>query len=145
MTAATSFAKAFQNEMESLGLPVAPELFEHYQEAVSNAGQMAAVLALMNEEAQVSDLVRRTLGLEKLMIAGSLNAIDYTGAVIGCIGVASGELSGDPVQMSDLFRYTYQHQLQFPHWDRFFLRNPQVINPQAPHRRSFGCRAQLGA
>ncbi len=143
MISAPAFSHAFRDQMESLGLPVPPQLFENFDSGISNVSLMAAILPRLDDRAPLSQLIRMTLGLEKLMVAGQLNAVDYTGAAIGSIGVASGELSGDGVRMSELFRFTYRHQLQFPHWDRFFLRNPQVLDPLMPHRHSFGSRAQL--
>ena len=90
MNRRTPFRTAFNSNMRRLGLPVAPELFEHFDLAVGNASQMAAVVARLEQHAPVAELVRRTLGLDRLMVAAGYDARLYTAAVVGSIALASG-------------------------------------------------------
>lgn len=142
MKADTPFSQAFGKRMEALGLPVAPVPFEHFPRAVSNASQMAAVVGLLEDQASMTELVRRTLGLEKLMVAADYNARAYTAGVISCLAFASGQVRAGGSPMADRFRFTFQHQLQFPGWQLVFLMNRALTDPasQAPH--AFGNRAR---
>lgn len=142
MTSDTSFSQTFSERMEALGLPVAPEPFEHFSQAVSNASQMAAVVGLLGERASVTEMVRRTLGLEKLMVAADYNARAYTAGVISCLAFASGQVRGAGSPMGDLFRFTFQHQLQFPGWQLVFMMNPALTDPASQIPHAFGNRAR---
>ncbi|MFC4261098.1 hypothetical protein ACFOZ5_18920 [Marinobacter lacisalsi] len=145
MTSATSFSHAFSERMQALGLPVAPEPFEHFSQAVSNASQMAAVVGLLGDQSSVTELVRRTLGLEKLMVAANYNARAYTAGVISCLAFASGQVRTGGSPMADLFRFTFQHQLQFPGWQLVFMMNPALTDPASQIPHAFGNRARQAA
>lgn len=142
MTSDIPFHRAFENRMQALGLPVAPEPFEHFTRAISNASQMAAVVGLLEERSTVRELVRRTLGLEKLMVAGDFNARAYTAGVISSIALASGQVRDGRAPMGELFRFTFQHRLQFPGWQLVFMMNPALTNPSADNAHAFGNRAR---
>ena len=142
MTSFTPFHRDFENRMQALGLPVAPEPFEHFSRAVSNASQMAAVVGLLEDRSTVTELVRRTLGLEKLMVAADFNARAYTAGVISSIALASGEIGDGRAPMGELFRFTFQHRLQFPGWQLVFMMNPALINPASANPHAFGNRAR---
>ncbi|MFL1483507.1 hypothetical protein [Marinobacter sp. LN3S78] len=142
MTSDTPFHRAFENRMQALGLPVAAEPFEHFSRAVSNASQMAAVVGLLEERSTVTELVRRTLGLEKLMVAADFNARAYTAGVISSIALASGQVRDGRAPMGDLFRFTFQHRLQFPGWQLVFMMNPALTDPTSDNSHAFGNRAR---
>lgn len=142
MTRDTSFHQAFGDRMHALGLPLAPEPFGHFSDAVANASQMAAVVGLLEDRSTVVDLVRRTLGLEKLMVASEFNAQAYTAGVISSIAFASGQVGDHGAPMGDLFRFTFQHRLQFPGWQLVFMMNPALTDPAAQNPHAFGHRAR---
>lgn len=140
----TPFGQAFGWRMRALGLPVALEPFEHFPRAVSNASQMAAVVSRLSDSAPVAVLVSRTLGLEKLMVAADYDARAYTAGVISSIALASGQIRGRGAPMAELFRFTFQYQLQFPGLQDLFLMNPSLTRstpPAAP--KAYGHRAHL--
>ncbi|MFW5825038.1 MAG: hypothetical protein ACOCVV_08735 [Marinobacter sp.] len=138
-----SFRQEFVRHMGRLGLPVAVEPFEHFSLAVANASQMAAILPRLDDQAPVTELVRRTLGLEKLMVAADYDARVYTAGVISSIALASGECRGDGSMMGQMFRFTFQHQLQFPGWQTLFLMNSPLADPGARNPHGVGQRARL--
>lgn len=142
MTWDTPFHRDFGDRMQALGLPVAPEPFEQFSTAVSSASQMAAVVGLLEDRSTVTDLVRRTLGLEKLMVAADFNARAYTAGVISSIALASGQIRAGRAPMGELFRFTFQHRLQFPGWQLVFMMNPALTNPSFTNPRAFGHRAR---
>lgn len=137
------FRTAFLHHMQRLGLPVAAEPFEHFGQAVSNASQMAALVARLPVQAKVSDLVSRTLGLEKLMVAADYDARLYTAGVIGSIALASGQCEGKGSTTGQLFRFTFQHQLQFPGWHQLFSQNAALMDQGAANAWSIGQHARL--
>lgn len=143
MNRRTPFRTAFNSNMRRLGLPVAPELFEHFDLAVGNASQMAAVVARLEQHAPVAELVRRTLGLDRLMVAAGYDARLYTAAVVGSIALASGQFEGEGSTTGKLFRFTYQHQLQFPGWQAMFSGNAALTDATAINARWIGQRARL--
>ncbi|GGY70549.1 hypothetical protein [Marinobacter zhanjiangensis] len=142
MTPDTPFSQDFSERMQTLGLPVAAEPFEHFPRAVSNASQMAAVVGLLEDQASMTELVRRTLGLEKLMVAGNYNARAYTAGVISCLAFASGQVRAGGSPMGDLFRFTFQHRLQFPGWQLVFMMNRALTDPASQIPHAFGNRAR---
>ena len=142
MTSQLPFYQAFETRMQALGLPVSQQPFGHFDDAVANACQMAAVVGLLGEGASVADMVRRTLGLEKLMLAADYNARAYTAGVISSIAMASGQIRDGAAPMGDLFRFTFQHRLQFPGWQLVFMMNPALTNPAARNAHAFGNRAR---
>lgn len=139
------FGEAFARHMQRLGLPVAGEPFAHYAVAVANASQMAAVVARLADQAPVAELVRRTLGLEKLMVAADYDARIYTAGVVSSIALARGKCEGPGSMMGEMFRFTLQHQLQFPGWQTIFLMNAALLDPGARNPRGVGQRARLAA
>ena len=139
------FRQAFSERMETLGLPVATEPFELFPRAVSSASQMAAVVGLLEDQAPMTELVRRTLGLEKLIVAADYNARAYTAGVISCLAFASGQVRTGGSPMADLFRFTFQHQLQFPGWQLVFLMNQALTDPASQIPHAFGNRARQAA
>lgn len=141
----TTFSQLFTERMDTLGLPVAEKPFEHFALAVSNASQMAAVVALLGDNDSVRELVRRTLGLEKLMVAADYNARAYTAGVISCLALASGQVRSGDAAMGDLFRFTFQHRLQFPGWQLVFMMNPALTDPASQIPRAYGNRARQAA
>lgn len=145
MTSDTSFSRSFTDHMRILGLPVSHEPFEHFPQAVSNASQMAAIVGLLSDQASVKELVRRTLGLEKLMVAGEYDARAYTAGVISSLAFASGQVRNGSSPMGDLFRFTFQHQLQFPGWQLMFMMNPALMNPESLNGHAYGNRARRAA
>ncbi|MGM0569452.1 hypothetical protein [Marinobacter sp.] len=139
----TPFRTAFTANMQRLGLPVAPEPFEHFNLAVSNASQMAAVVALLDHYAPVIELVRRTIGLERLMVAADYDARLYTVGVVSSIALASGQVDGKGSTTGQLFRFTYQYQLQFPGWQALFSQNAALMDASITDARRVGQRARL--
>lgn len=143
MSPETPFGQTFATRMRALGLPVALEPFEHFPRAVSNASQMSALVSRLPARAPVADLVSRTLGLEKLMVAGDYDARAYTAGVISSIALASGQVPGRGAAMAELFRFTFQHQLQFPGLQALFLMNPVLTQLTLPVSTVYGHRAHL--
>lgn len=139
---AGDFRKYFKQNMDALDLPVPSTLFDSYQTAIATASTLAGTLAKLGKGATIAELVGATVGLEKLMVAASLGAAAYTGAVIGSIAVASGRSLGCGAQISDMFVFVHRNGLQFEGWRSFYAQNRQVIDDSRPFRRSFGLRAR---
>ncbi len=107
------FKKYFIENMNALGAPVPTGLFDTYQKAIGTAATLVGTLHKLSKGATVAELVGATVGLEKLMVAASFGAAAYTGIVIGSIAVASGRSLGCGNQISDMFVFTLQNNLQF--------------------------------
>jgi len=136
------FRKYFKQNMEALGLPVPSTLFDSYQTAIATASTLVGTLATLGKGATMAELLGATVGLEKLMIAASIGAAAYTGAVIGSIAVASGRSLGCGSQISDMFVFVHQNGLEFKGWRSFYTQNRGVIDENRAFRRSFGLRAR---
>jgi len=135
------FKKYFEENMSKLGLPVPSTLFDTYQTAIATATTLAGTLATLGKGATISELIGATVGLEKLMVAASIGAAAYTGAVIGSIAVAAGRSLGCGARLSDMFVFLHKHDLKFRGWNNFYLLNPQVLEPTHQKRKLFALRA----
>ncbi len=139
------FRARFLSHMDRLGLPVAGEYFARFSDALDNARQMAAVVSRLDQGAPVAELVRRTLGLEKLMVTANYDARLYTAGVVTGIALASGQCDGQESRAGQLFRFLFQHQLQFTGLDRLLAENPAFSEPQAANAWTVGHRARQAA
>ena len=136
------FGTRFLSHMDRLGLPVAADYFARFSDALENAGQMAAVVSRLDPGAPVTELVRRTLGLEKLMVAADYDARLYTAGVVTGIALASGRCDGQESRAGELFRFLFQHQLQFAGLHLLLASNPALSEPQATNAWTVGHRAR---
>lgn len=136
------FRKYFKQNMEALGLPVPSTLIDRYQTAIGTASSLVGTLVQLDKGATMAELAGATVGLEKRMVAASLGAAAYAGAVIGGIAIASGRAPGCGSRLSDMFVFVRQNRLQFPGWQSFYARNPVVLDDSRPFRSSFGMRAE---
>ncbi|MCP4340412.1 MAG: hypothetical protein GY799_16360 [Desulfobulbaceae bacterium] len=136
------FKKYFTENMNALGAPVPTGLFDTYQKAIGTAATLVGTLHKLGKGATMAELVGATVGVEKLMIAASFGAAAYTGIVIGSIAVASGRSLGCGNQISDMFVFTFQNNLQFKGWQAFYAHNPQVFNKSHSFRNIVGMRAK---
>ena len=136
------FRARFVSHMNRLGLPVAADYFARFSDALDNAGQMAAVVSRLDPGAPVTELVRRTLGLEKLMVAADYDARLYTAGVVTSLALASGQCDGQESRAGQLFRFLFQHQLQFAGLHLLLASNPALSEPQATNAWTVGHRAR---
>jgi len=139
------FGKYFRENMDALGLPTPTSMFDNYNSAVGNASLMAGAVYKFGARATIAELVGATFLSEKLLVAASVGAVWYTGATVGSIAVASGRSLGCGARISDMFTFIGRRNLQFPGWETFYHRHPQVIDVQRPFRRSFGQSARAAA
>lgn len=137
------FKRYFTENMEGLGLPVPSGLFDTYQTAVATAGTLAATLAKLGRGATLKELIGATIGLERLMVAASIGASAYTGAVIGSIAVASGRTLACGSRISDLFVFTRQHNIPFSGLVSFYMHHPEIIDKSGASRSDFGAIARI--
>jgi len=136
------FKKYFEENMKDLGLPVPSSLFDTYQAAIATASTLVGTLATLGKGATMAELIGATVGLEKLMVAASIGAAAYTGAVIGSIAVAAGRSLGCGARMSDMFVFMQKHNLEFKGGNTFYSLNPQVLETALANREGFALRAK---
>ncbi|HBO0859708.1 hypothetical protein KKY53_10675 [Pseudomonas aeruginosa] len=139
---AGDFKKYFDENMGALGLPVPSTMFDSYQTAIGTASTLVGTVATLGKGATVGELIGATVGLEKLAVAASLSAAAYTGAAIGSIAVASGRSLSCGTSIADFLVFTRQTNLHFKGAERFYARNPQVLDGSYPFRSSFGAKAR---
>ncbi|WP_186192701.1 hypothetical protein [Burkholderia gladioli] len=87
--ACSTFSKAFSDNMAALNMPVPSGLFSTLQTAVGTVSTMLGALKMLGADATIAELVGATTGLEALMVAGSILAAGYVGAVIGSLIVVT--------------------------------------------------------
>ncbi|MBU9213366.1 hypothetical protein KTD55_04775 [Burkholderia gladioli] len=75
--------------MVALNMPVPNGLFVTLQTAIGTASTMLGAIKTIGADATVAELVGATTGLEALMVAGSILAVGYVGAVIGSLIIAA--------------------------------------------------------
>ncbi|MDC6126498.1 hypothetical protein PPH41_00510, partial [Burkholderia gladioli] len=89
IVACTTFSKAFEQNMVALNMPVPNGLFVTLQTAIGTASTMLGAIKTIGADATVAELVGATTELEALMVAGSILAAGYVGAVIGSLIIAA--------------------------------------------------------
>jgi hypothetical protein len=134
---AGDFKKYFDENMQALGLSVPSGLFDTYQLAVGTAATLVGTLSHLGKGATIGELIGATVGLEKLGVLAAMGAAGYTGAVIGSIAVASGRSIGCGTSISDLLVFVRQHRLYFNGAERFYARNPAVLDSKYPFRQRY--------
>ena len=139
------FGKYFKENMDALGVPTPNSLFDTYSSAVANASLMSGAIYKLGARATVAELARATLFGEKLLLAGAFGAVIYTGVTVGSLAVASGRSLGCGTRISDMFTFIGSRNLQFPGWETFYHRYPQVIEADRPLRRNIGMMARMAA
>lgn len=139
------FGKYFKENMDALGVPTPTSVFDTYNSAVANASLMSGAVYKFGARATVAELVGATVVSEKLLLAGAFGAVIYTGVAIGSLAVASGRSLGCGTRISDMFTFIGSRSLQFPGWETFYHRYPQVIEANRPLRRNVGMMARMAA
>lgn len=139
---AGDFKKYFTENMNELGAPVPSGLFDSYQKAVGTAAILVGVLDKLGKGATVAQLIGATAGLEKLGVAAAFGATLYVGIIIGSIAVASGRSLSCGSQISDMFVFIHQNNLDFNGWHAFYFHNPEILNKNHSFRNSVGIRGK---
>lgn len=139
----SDFKKYFEQNMQALGLTVPANLFETFEKAVSTASLLIGSLRTLGPGATVTELAGATIGLEKLLVVGSLGAAYYAGAVIGSTLVASARTAGCSASIVDLAIFVHQNKLAYTGWERFFALHPQVLDWRNPNRKDFAVTADV--
>lgn len=139
---AGDFKKYFDENMKALRLPVPSTFFDSYNATIAHVAVMLEALKTLGKGATVGELIGATTGLEKLKVAAAFGAAAYVGAVIGSIVVATGRCLSGGYQISDMFVFLHQNNLEFVGWHNFFIHNPQVLAGSHPLKQNFGIRAQ---
>ncbi|CAB3659214.1 hypothetical protein LMG24076_01359 [Trinickia soli] len=149
-----SFSKAFQSNMNALGLPAPYSLFSSLTTALGSLGAMLNAFKSVPPTATVAEVLGATFVKEKLDVVGVLATSYYVGAVIGSIIVASDSERAckDSYRNTPLVKYR-----AFFSWmasrgvlipmdmQVFILNNPEVI-AGGPKQKSYAMRArQYGA
>lgn len=132
------FRKYFDENMKALGAPTPNSLFTTYTTAIADAGLITQAIAKLGARATLAEIAGATLATEKLMVLGAIGASAYAGLVIGSIAVASGRSLGCGARISDAFVLINRNNLQFPDWQTFYHRYPQIIDTSRPLRRNVG-------
>ncbi len=135
-----NFYKYFEENMNALGMPAPKGLYGTLDKAVATAATLTGTISTLGAGATMSELLVATVGLEKLMVAGSITAVGYTGAVVGSLAVATGRAYACGTQISDLFVFVKTNHLEFPGYDQFFLKHPEVVDPTHRRRRDYAIR-----
>ena len=128
------FNKYFEQNMKAMGVTV-PGLFDTYQLAVGTAATMVGSLQLLGKGATVGELIGATVGLEKLVVASAFGAAFYTGVIVGSLFVASARSATCGGQLSDLFVFIEQNNLEFNGWRSFYTKNPEILDKNYKFRR----------
>ena len=134
------FKKYFNENMKALGLPVPQTFFDTYNAAIANTAILVDTLGSLRKGATIGDLIRSSSGLEKLKVAAAFGAAGYIGAVIGSIAIATGRSFACGNQISDLFVFTNQNNLNFEGLFPLILNNMVIIDEGRPSRSSYGPR-----
>ncbi|ASL47711.1 hypothetical protein bAD24_III09970 [Burkholderia sp. AD24] len=134
------FGKAFEQNMNALGLPAPSSLFGTVQAATSNIATMLAALKTLGPGATIAELIGATTALELLSIVGALSASFYAGACIGSLIVASNtamKCSSRATVASTLQTWAGRNGLVIPHSMLVFIqRHPEVLI-DTPSRRNY--------
>lgn len=149
-----SFSKAFQNNMNALGLPAPYSLFSSLTTALGSLGAMLNAFKSVPPTTTVAEVLGATLFKEKLDVVGVLATSYYVGAVIGSIIVASDSARAckdsyrntPRVKYRAFFLWMASRGVVIPmDMQVFVLNNPEVITG-GPKQRSYAMRArQYGA
>lgn len=132
------FMDYFHENMSALGVPAPKSLFTTYTTVIAETSLITGAIGSFGAQATIAELVGATLLKEKLLVLGALGAAGYAGAAIGSLAVATGRSLGCGTRISDAFVLIHRHNLQFPGWDTFYHRHPQIIDASRPLRRNFG-------
>ncbi|MFN3881815.1 MAG: hypothetical protein ACK4L8_10340 [Nitrincola lacisaponensis] len=136
------FKKYFNENMKELGLPVPQTLFDSYSAAIANTGLILEAIRTLGKDATMGEVIKATTGLEKLKVAAAIGASYYVGAVIGSIAIASGRSLGCGYRISDLFVFLDQNNLKFKDWNKFYVKNPEIMDINDHSRSVYGIKAR---
>lgn len=134
------FNKYFTENMNALGLGVPTSLFDTSEKAIATATLILTAIKELGKGATMAEIAGATIGLEKLIVLGAISAAGYVGAVIGSIAVATGRSLGCGYSISDMFVFLEQNKLQFKGWNSFYTHNPQILDKNHYHRKSFSMK-----
>lgn len=137
------FFKYFKENMQALGMPVPEGMFDTYARATLTAGSILGALQTLGSGATAAELFGATLAAEKVLVLASIGAAAYAGAVVGSLAVATGRALGCGSQISDLFVFLRNNDLEFDNWALFFRQNPEILDQNHHKRRSFAVRARV--
>lgn len=149
-----TFSKAFQSNMNALGLPAPYSLFSSLTTALGSVSAMLNAFKSAPPTATVAEVLGATFLKEKLDVVGVLATSYYVGAIIGSIFVAADAQRAckDPYrntsisQYRALFTWMATRGLLIPlDMQVFIQRHPEVV-AGGPMQRSYAIRArQYGA
>ncbi len=137
------FMNYFNENMKALNVPAPTTLFCSYQTTIATASTLVGTLHKLGKGATITQLVRTTVGMDKLMVAGALGAAVYTGVVIGSVFVATGRSLAGGYQISDMLVFLHRNNLQFRGWRAFFFHNPEVLDTTHSFRNRVGMEAEI--
>lgn len=138
-----TFKKYFTENMEALNLHVPSFLFDDVKTAIENATVLLQTIATVGPRATISEVMKKTTGLEKLILLSGAGPAFYVGAVIGSIAVASAKTMDCRVSLQDISRFLEQHNLTFDGCQHFYFFNPEILDESMPSRNTFASKAML--
>ena len=97
----SDFAKYFNENMQSLGLPTPTSLFSTLASSIATASAITGAVEKFGTRVTIGELIGAGILTEKLAVAGALTASFYVGAVIGSIAVATGRVLADGLSIAD--------------------------------------------
>ncbi|NYH16460.1 hypothetical protein [Paraburkholderia bryophila] len=134
------FGKAFEQNMNALGLPAPSNLFGTIQAATSNVATMLVALKTLGPGATIAELIGATTALELLSVVGALSASFYAGACVGSLIVASNtamKCTSRATVAATLQTWAGRNGLVIPHSMLVFIqRHPEVLI-DTPSRRNY--------
>lgn len=145
-----TFSKAFQGNMNALGLPAPNSLFSSLTTALANLSAMLNAFKSVGPTATVAEMIGATVLKERLDVVGVMAASYYVGAVIGSLIVATESAGAckDPYRNTPMARYRAvlrfiaSRGVMIPIDIQVFIqRNPEVI-ADSSLRRSYALRAR---
>jgi hypothetical protein len=138
----SQFYQYFKENMESLGLNAPETLFGTQTAAITTASAILGTIDKLGKTVTVAEVVGAGTRAEILMVAGSLYACYYIGAIIGSIAVATGRAAAGGTSISDVLFVARTNNLDRPWLYQSLTRYPEIYNRKTSNRDLYAARAR---